>query len=140
MTNQWQAKLESSTWSDDKTGYFCTCSVSKKIIIPRKWKMPYLKPSAKINSEWQMSSIWHSLDMDVIFLPFWSIIHLFYIKTYIKVSIYDLNIWPWPCPWLAKGKLKRWVIRYDSLFRSHKLPFCSIQINWGFASDSLTPN
>ena len=52
--------------------------------------MPYLKPSAKINSEWQMSSIWHSLDMDVIFLPFWSIIHLFYMKTYIKVSIYDL--------------------------------------------------
>ena len=107
--------------------------------------MPYLKPSAKINSEWQMSSIWHSLDMDVIFLPFWSIIHSFYIKTYIKVSIYDLfddalkyGTWPWPG--LVKTNLKRWVIRYDSLLRSHKLPFCPIQVNWGFASDSLTPN
>ena len=44
------------------------------------------KPSAKINSEWQMSSIWHFPWHGCHFPPF-LIYYTFYMKTYIKTYI-----------------------------------------------------
>ena len=122
----------------------------------KSWKMPYLKPSAKINSDWQMSSIWHFPWHGCHFTPFLIYYTFFHIKTYIKYLkiwmhlLCNENIYVWKggldlaSKLHAKKQIKKpyfmshilWVINYDS-FRS---PFCSIQINWGFTSDSLTPN